>query len=97
MKDIIGFEGLYAVTSCARVWSYKSQRFLKPYKVGKGYWAVDLRKDGVRNQRKVHRLVALAYIAQLGTLTVLKFICFFQICAGKAKEAAIIRSLKFLR
>ncbi len=45
----------------------------------------------------VYGLVALAYIALLGTLTVLKFICFFQICAGKAKEAAIIRSLKFLR
>ena len=30
-------------------------------------------------------------------LLVVKFICFFQICAGKAKEPAIIRSLKFLR
>ena len=45
----------------------------------------------------VYALVALAYVGLLGTLTVLKFICFFQICSGKAKEAAIIRSLKFMR
>lgn len=30
-------------------------------------------------------------------LTVLKFICFFQICAGKAKEPILIRNLKFLK
>lgn len=30
-------------------------------------------------------------------LFVLKIICFFQICGGKAKEPAIIRDLKFLR
>ena len=29
--------------------------------------------------------------------TVIKIICFFQICSGKAKEPAIIRSLKFLK
>ena len=45
----------------------------------------------------VYGLVALAYVGLLGTLTVLKFICFFQICSGKAKEAAIIRNLKFMR
>lgn len=28
MRDILGFEGLYAVTSCGKVWSYKSKKFL---------------------------------------------------------------------
>ena len=28
MKDIPGFEGEYAVTSCGKVWSYKSKKFL---------------------------------------------------------------------
>ena len=28
MRDIVGFEGLYAVTSCGKVWSYKSHIFL---------------------------------------------------------------------
>lgn len=30
-------------------------------------------------------------------LNILKIVCFFQICSGKAKEPAIIRSLNFLR
>ncbi len=42
-------------------------------------------------------IVPIAYGALALTLTVIKFICFFQICSGKAKEPAIIRSLKFLR
>jgi hypothetical protein len=28
MKDIIGFEGLYAITSCGRVWSYKRNKWV---------------------------------------------------------------------
>lgn len=39
----------------------------------------------------------IAYGVLILVLTVIKFICFFQICSGKAKEPAIIRSLKFLR
>ncbi len=42
-------------------------------------------------------IVPIAYGVLMLTLTVIKFICFFQICSGKAKEPAIIRSLKFLR
>ena len=38
----------------------------------------------------------LAGIAVL-VLTVIRIICFFQICEGKAKEPAIIRDLKFLK
>ena len=30
MKDIKGYEGLYAITSCGRVWSYKRKKFLSP-------------------------------------------------------------------
>lgn len=30
-------------------------------------------------------------------LTVIKFICFFQVCNGKAEEPAIIRNLNFLK
>ena len=33
----------------------------------------------------------------LAIVLVLKVICFFQICSGKAKEPAIIRSLGFLK
>lgn len=33
----------------------------------------------------------------MAIVLVLKVICFFQICSGKAKEPAIIRSLGFLK
>ena len=62
MKDIKGFEGLYAVTSCGKVWSYRRKMFLKPYYNHKGYLLVDLRKGGIRKQTTIHRLVAEAYI-----------------------------------
>lgn len=52
----------YYVTSCGRVWSYKSQRFLKPSKDGKGYLRVYPFIDGKRQTYKVHRLVAETYI-----------------------------------
>ena len=41
-------------------------------------------------------IVPIAGAIFLVILTVIKFICFFQICSGKAKEPAIIRSMKFL-
>ena len=37
MKDIENFEGLYAITSCGKVWSYKSKRFLRPATDESGY------------------------------------------------------------
>ena len=38
-----------------------------------------------------------AYVICIGILAVLKIIAFFQICSGKAKEPAIIKSLSFLK
>lgn len=61
MRDIQGYEGLYGITSCGRVWSYRSQKFLKP-KMNNGYLRVELQKDGTRKSYYVHRLVADAYI-----------------------------------
>lgn len=62
MKDIENYEGLYAITSCGKVWSYKSKRFLRPATDKSGYLYVGLYKDGQRKMYKVHRLVAEAYI-----------------------------------
>lgn len=62
MKDIQGYENKYAITSCGKVWSYKSKRFLIPHADKDGYLTVDLRKDGKRKAMKIHRLVAMAYI-----------------------------------
>ena len=62
MKDIKGYEGLYGITSCGKVWSYKSKRFLKPSKTHYGYLSVVLMKNGERKFYYTHRLVAEAYI-----------------------------------
>ena len=61
-RDIPGFEGLYAVTSCGKVWSYKSKQFLKPVDNGHGYLKVCLYKNGKSKQAYLHRLTAEAYI-----------------------------------
>lgn len=45
----------------------------------------------------VYALVALAVGIAYIIFFVLKIICFFQICSGKAKEPVIIRNLKFLK
>ena len=62
MKDVIGYEGLYQVTSCGKVWSYKSGKFLKPVKDKVGYSIVGLHKDGEQKKYYIHRLVAMTYI-----------------------------------
>ena len=62
MKDIQGYEGLYAVTEDGRVWSYRSKKFLKPGEHSSGYLHVTLSKNGVKIDCFIHRLVAAAYI-----------------------------------
>ena len=62
MKDIKGYEGLYAVTSCGKIWSYRNKKFLKPSKDEGGYLRVNLYKNGNCENKKIHRLVAEAYI-----------------------------------
>jgi len=42
-------------------------------------------------------LVPIAAVVVYVVLFVIKIICFFDICAGKAKEPAIIRSISFLK
>lgn len=62
MKDIKGYEGLYAITSCGKVWSYVNKKFLKSCDDGKGYQLVSLCKDGTQKNARIHRLVAEAYL-----------------------------------
>ena len=62
MRDVVGYEGLYAVTSCGKVWSYKNKEFLKRRVNNDGYLRVALSKNGKVKQFLVHRLLAEAYI-----------------------------------
>lgn len=62
MKDIPGYEGQYAITSCGRVWSYSRKKFLKTQTFEDGYKHVILYKNKRQVPFLVHRLVALTYI-----------------------------------
>lgn len=61
-RDIVGFEK-YMVSNLGRVYSKKSGLILKPGKDKKGYLRISFYENGKSNTRKVHRLVAQAFIA----------------------------------
>ena len=62
MKDIKGYEGIYGITSCGKVWSYRRKKFLTPGVNRYGYLYVNLWKDGKVKTYSLHRLVAEAFI-----------------------------------
>lgn len=62
IKDIKGYEGLYAVTTKGRVWSYRKKKFLKQYLNNDGYYQLALYKDGRSETKRINRLVAEAFI-----------------------------------
>jgi hypothetical protein len=62
MKDIEGYEGIYAVTNEGRVWSYKKKVFLKPRKHTHGYARVMLFNNKNQKDFYIHRLVATAFL-----------------------------------
>ena len=59
-KEIIGYSGFYYVSTFGNVLTLKQKpaRLLKPQDTGKGYLYVDLEGQ----QRKIHRLVANAFM-----------------------------------
>lgn len=61
-KDIAGFDGLYQVSNWGSVKRLgRTERMLKP-RMCKGYETVCLCKNGIRHNRRINRLVALAFI-----------------------------------
>lgn len=77
MQDILGFEGLYAISEDGRVWShnkkwnsgnggfvYHNGKFLKLKPKHGGYLDVILRKNKKVYKFSVHRLVAQAFIPE---------------------------------
>lgn len=59
--DIKGFED-YQITDDGRVWNKKSNKWLKPWLNDAGYYCVDLTKDGVEHKKRLHRIIAEAFI-----------------------------------
>lgn len=63
MKDIVGYEGLYAITEDGQVWSYRAKKFMAQRYDKYGYKRISLRgTDGYLKTYFIHRLVAEAYI-----------------------------------
>lgn len=73
IKDIPGYEGLYAAASDGRIFSYRRGRFLKPYTFNSKTWGehgrpiVDLTKERGSKYRRwfVSRLVYLTFNGEL--------------------------------
>lgn len=73
-KDIVGYEGLYEVSNFGRVKSLPrmvdsryvqrivKEKILKNSLTIRGYLAVSLHKEGVRETKRVHQLVAVAFL-----------------------------------
>lgn len=62
MRDIPGFEGMYAATEDGRIYSYKRNIFLSPGGEPGNYMLVNLSKNNKSKSYYVHRLVAMAFI-----------------------------------
>ena len=64
-KDVVGYEGLYKISSFGRIISSYSKRILSPTvsgHKGKDYYAITLVKNGIRKRFNIHKLVAIAFI-----------------------------------
>ena len=65
MKDVVGYESLFGVTEDGRLWSKRTQKFLKQTKLKTGYMTVASKiggRKGVCICLRVHVAVAKAYI-----------------------------------
>ena len=60
-KPVVGYEGLYEVSSHGNVYSMRTKKILRTYNQN-GYLHVHLYKNGHRKNWAVHRLVANAFI-----------------------------------
>jgi hypothetical protein len=65
-RDVIGYEGLYRVSSFGNVYSFVKKRTLTPSINGRGYFLVGLTKNKVVKSINVHRLIATAFIKANG-------------------------------
>ena len=66
-RDVVGYEGLYQVSSLGRVFSLKRQKMMKFYN-HHGYNRLKIEKGGVVKDMAVHLLVANAFIINEGNL-----------------------------
>jgi len=61
-RQIKGFAGLYDVSDKGRIYSYYSNKFLRPDETIYGYLQIILCKNGEKFKKLIHRLVAEEFI-----------------------------------
>lgn len=54
----------YYVTEDGKIWSNYSRRFLSSHSNDRGYFVVQLHHEGVKKTKRVHRLVAMAFLGR---------------------------------
>lgn len=61
-KDVLGYEGLYMVSSLGRIKNGRTEVVLKPSKQNSGYLKVNLHSNGRQETKTVHRIVASSFL-----------------------------------
>lgn len=61
-KDVVGYEGLYQVSNNGRVKSLTNTCIRKTHLDANGYELVTLNKNGRKTHKRIHRIVAEAFI-----------------------------------
>ena len=61
-KEVVGFEGIYKISSIGQIYNCKFNRILKPCKNKKEYLVVGLHKNNKKYTKSIHRLVAEAFL-----------------------------------
>ena len=60
-KDVVGFEGSYKVSNFGNVKSLRNKKILIP-SINRGYKRITLCKNGKRENKVIHRIVAEAFL-----------------------------------
>jgi len=61
-KDVKGYEGIYAVTTLGRIWSYRRDRYIKSWTDMYGYSRVTFCVKRKEDKLRLHRLVGQAFL-----------------------------------
>jgi hypothetical protein len=75
-KDVVGYEGIYKVSSCGQIKSCGALRGsvkdkkLKPIMDDKGYCQVSLYKEEKKKNLKIHHIVTASFIGDRGNFVV---------------------------
>lgn len=73
-RPVVGYEEYYSITDSGMVYSNISHKYLVPYIDRYGYKAVSLKKDGIKKNKTIHRLVAQAFIPNPSSLPIVNHI-----------------------